>query len=134
MRSLSFKGKERRRFERLEHVRPLAFKVCKRKTVSRILRGYTSNISQSGLLCNIRDRVRKDDILWLSFDRATLEFCGGLEKKALIYQNGIIAKVIRSVKKPDGSSDVGLHFITREEKNLSHIYPRVKFTVRPKNV
>jgi len=130
MRKSVFKVKERRRFERLEYVKPLAFKVCKKKTVSKILRGYTSNISQSGVLCNIKERVRKNDILWLSFDRATLKFCEDIEKRALVYQNGIIAKVVRSARRPDGSSDVGLHFITREEKNFSHIYPRIKFTVK----
>lgn len=123
----NYKGLERRRFVRLDFVKPLNYKVCKKKTISNLLTGYTSNISQAGLLCRIQDRVRKGDILWLSFDRATLHICEELENRVLIYQNGIIGQVMRV--KPGGHKryDVGLRFITREEKNLTNIYPKIHF-------
>jgi hypothetical protein len=92
-----------------------------------LLEGYTSNISQSGLLCNIKQKVTKDDVLWLSFDRSTLSICEELEKRAFIYQNGIIGKVVR-VDPKRNSYDVGVQFITREEKNLTHIYPKIYFS------
>jgi c-di-GMP-binding flagellar brake protein YcgR len=123
----AYKGRERRKFVRLDYLAPLAYKVCKKSTISKILKGYTSNISQSGLLCNIRDRVKKNDIMWISFNRDMLGTCTDLETKSLIYQNGIIGKVIRTKHKRNGSYDVGIQFITREEKNLTHIYPKVYF-------
>ena len=122
-----YQGAERREFLRLDFITPLGFKVCKQETLSKLLEGYTSNVSESGLLCNIKEKVNKDDIVWLSFDRATLSICEELEKRALIYQNGIVGKVVRIEPKDLDSFDVGMCFITREEKNLSHIYPKVHF-------
>jgi c-di-GMP-binding flagellar brake protein YcgR len=123
----AYKGRERRKFVRLDYLAPLAYKVCKKSTISKILKGYTSNISQAGLLCDIRDRVKKNGIMWISFNRDMLGTCTDLETKSLIYQNGIIGKVIRTKHKRNGSYDVGIQFITREEKNLTHIYPKVYF-------
>ncbi len=118
---------ERREFLRLEFKTPLQFKVCKKETISMLLEGYASDISQSGLLCNMREKVRCGDLVWLSFDRATLSICEELEKRALVYQNGIIGKVVRIARKAKESFDVGVQFLTREEKNLTHIYPKMHF-------
>ena len=122
-----YKGPERRQFTRLEIATPVAYKVCKEETISKLLEGYTSNISQAGLLCNLKDRVNKNDILWLSFERSVLNMFEELEKRSLIYQNGIVGKVVRTAQKSDNTYDVGVCFITREEKNLTHIYPKVHF-------
>ncbi|MCM8795615.1 MAG: PilZ domain-containing protein [Candidatus Omnitrophica bacterium] len=122
-----YQGPERRQFIRLDYVSPLNYKVCKKETISKLLEGYTTNISQAGLLCSIKDRVSKNDILWLSFDRSTLEICQELEKRSLIYQNGVIGKVVRVERKKNNTYAVGVQFITREEKNLTHIYPKIYF-------
>jgi len=71
----NYNGPERREFVRLDCVTPLACKVCKKETIDTLLKGYTSNISPAGLLCDIKERVNKDDILWLSFDRSVLSIC-----------------------------------------------------------
>jgi c-di-GMP-binding flagellar brake protein YcgR len=122
-----YKGKERRQFVRLDYVAPLAYKVCKKKTVTRLLQGYTANISEAGLLCTIKEKVKKNDIIWFSFDRTTLGICEDLEKRSLIYQNGILGKVVRIVRKKKDAYNVGIQFITREEKNLTHIFPKIHF-------
>jgi hypothetical protein len=101
--------------------------VCKKQTISKLLEGYTTDVSQGGLLCNIKDKVKKGDILWLSFDRSTLGICEGIDKRSLIYQNGIIGKVVRIEDKKNNSFDVGIQFITREEKNSTNIYPKIHF-------
>jgi hypothetical protein len=126
------RGRERRKFVRLDYTTPLALKVCKKATVSRILEGYTADISQIGLLCKIKERVKKNDLLWLSFDRATLTICAEIEKRSLIYQNGVIGKVVRVSRAKNGLYSVGIQFLTREEKNSSHIYPKIKFLHRRK--
>lgn len=122
-----YKGKERRDFVRLSYSVPLAFKVCKRKTVSKLLEGYTSDISQSGILCNIKDKVKKGDIIWLGFDRGTLNICEELERRAFIYQSGIVGRVARVGSKDNKTYDVGIQFIARQEDNLTHIYPKAHF-------
>lgn len=123
----SYKGPERRQFLRLDYVTPLAYKVCKKETIRKILQGYVSDISQTGVLCNIGHKVNKDDILWLSFDRSTLSICKDLERNSLIYQNGVVGKVIRVEHKPDNTYNVGVRFITREEENLTNIHPKIYF-------
>ncbi len=124
---MEYRGRERRDFMRLDYRMPLAYKVCREETIEKLLQGYTADISQSGLLCNIKDRVNKDDIIWLSFDRGTLNIFEEIERKSLIYQNGIIAKVVRVEQRNDDTYNVGVQFITREEKNSTNIYPRFHF-------
>jgi len=65
--------------------------------------------------------------MWISFNREMLGICTDLETRSLIYQNGIVGKVVRTQHKRNGSYDVGIQFITREEKNLTNIYPKVYF-------
>ena len=113
---------ERREFARINYAAPLAYKICNKETISRLLEGYTSNISSAGLLCNIREMVNTDDLLWLSFDRGILDTCEELEKKVLIYQNGIIGKVVRVEPKGCENFDVGIKFLTREEGNWKNVY------------
>jgi len=122
-----YKGLERREFTRLNYITPIAYKVCKEETISKLLEGYTANISQAGLLCNISNKINEGDILWLSFDRSILIFCEDLDKRSLIYQNGVIGKAVRIDPRDDGSYNVGVKFITREEKNLTNIYPKIHF-------
>ncbi|MGE5197662.1 MAG: PilZ domain-containing protein [Deltaproteobacteria bacterium] len=127
----TYRGPERRKFLRLEYVTPLACKVCKPETISKILEGYTMNISQAGAFCHISAPVHLNDIVWLSFDRATLSICKDIEKDCFIYQNGIIGKVVRMEGKSDGTHNVGVQFIVREEQNLTNIYPKIHFLNYP---
>jgi len=122
-----YEGPERRNFIRLNYKAPITYKVCREETINKLMEGYTADISRSGLFCNLKNRVNKDDILWLSFDKGTLSIFEEIERRSLIYQNGIIGKVVRIEEKGDTTYDVGIQFITREEKNLSNIYPRFKF-------
>jgi len=124
---MEYSGQERRDFTRLDYKTPLAYKVCRQETINKLLQGYTQDISRSGLLCNIKDRVNKDDILWLSFDRSTLNIFEEIERRSLIYQSGIIAKVVRIESRNDDTFNVGVQFITREEKNLTNIYTKFHF-------
>ena len=124
-----YTGKERREFLRLDYVTPFAYKVCSKKTIRKILQGYTSDVSQAGAMCRIKDKVSKDDILWVSFDRSTLTICEELEKRSLIYQNGIIGKVVRVTHNDNATFDVGIKFLTKEEKNQTHIFPKIHFSL-----
>jgi len=129
----TYEETERRQFIRLDYTTPLSYKVCKQETVTRLLSGYTSNVSEAGLLCRIAQKVNIDDILWLAFDRGTLGICSELEKNALIYQSGVIGKVVRIIPGDLGDFEVGIRFVTREEANLTHIYPKVHFLENEQN-
>ncbi len=121
------KDQERRQFIRVEYIAPFAYKICKEETILKLLKGYTSNISPAGLLCNIKDCVRKDDIIWLSFDKDTLSACTDMEKRSFIYQNGVIGKVVRVEESGSGTYNVGVQFVTREEKASSYIHSKINF-------
>jgi c-di-GMP-binding flagellar brake protein YcgR len=110
------KRKERRQYIRLAYKKPLMYKVCKKTTISKILQGYTRNISNSGLMCNLREPVPKGGILWLRLDSGVLELCKEIEKKSVIIQQGVLGKVIWQKKVSNFSYDTGIRFITREEK------------------
>jgi hypothetical protein len=127
-----YSGPERRKFIRLDYVTPLAFKVCKGDIIDKLLQGYTSNISQTGLMCTINEKVKEDDILWLSFDRDTISVCEEIERNCLVYQSGIIGKVARVEEKGDNVYKIGIQFITREERNLTNIYPKIYFLEKHK--
>lgn len=123
----TYKGSERRKLLRLDYTTPLAYKICKKKTVSSLLKGYISDVSQEGLRCKIKQKIKKNDIVWLSFDRPTLNICEDLDRKALIYQKGVIGRVVWVKPKGKKVYEVGVQFVTREEKNLTNIYPKIHF-------
>jgi hypothetical protein len=122
-----YDGQDRRNQERFDCMTPLAYKICSQETLSKLFKGYTVNVSESGLLCNIRDQVKLEDVMWLSFNKSVLELCEEIDKHSFFYQNGVIGKVVRVEANPDNTYNVGIHFITREEQNLTNIYPKFHF-------
>ncbi|MFA5361893.1 MAG: PilZ domain-containing protein [Candidatus Omnitrophota bacterium] len=118
---------ERRKFIRLDYSKPLAYKVCRKETLTKLLNGYTSNVSEAGLQCVLKGKVNPGDVLWLSFDRSVLLVCQEMEKRTLVYQGGIVGNTVWVEERSDNSYNVGIQFITREEKNNDHIYPQVHF-------
>ena len=121
----NYSGSDRREYARLAFSKPLAYKVCKQETLSKLLEGYTVDISPAGLLCNINDKVNLEDVLWLSFDKSVLIICSEMERKSLIYQNGVIGKVMRIDESENQTYDVGVKFITREEHDSPEIRSRI---------
>ena len=111
---------ERRSTIRISCQTPLSFKICKEETISKIMEGYTQDISPDGVRCIISENVPVGCILWLKLDRDALTLCEEIEKKAVILQQGVLGKVIWVEKEDENKYDIGLRFLTREEKsNLS---------------
>ncbi|MFC1593760.1 PilZ domain-containing protein [Candidatus Omnitrophota bacterium] len=117
--------KERREFIRLSYNRPIMYKVCKTSTISKLMKGYTHNISSAGLKCNLQERVPKNCILWLQLDHGALTLCEEIEKRSVIIQHGVLGKVVWE-KKEDNGYDIGICFLTREEKRLPNIFEQFK--------
>ena len=44
-----YQGIDRRKFVRLDYVSPLVYKICKKENIDKLLKGNTSNISESGM-------------------------------------------------------------------------------------
>ena len=121
-----FIGQERRQFVRLSYRKPLKYKVCKEDTIKKLMTGYTEDVSQSGLLCNIAESVPVDSVLWLLLDMGALTICSEVEKRSVILQHGILGRVVRTYHKKDGSFDVGVRFLTREEPDDKDLFQRVR--------
>lgn len=111
-----YKGPERRKFVRLDYTEPLNYKICRQETISKLFSGYTQDISQSGLLCKLKESVPEGAVLWLSFDMGTLALCREIEARSVIIQRGVLAEVVRVSSRDDGYFDVGVCFLTRQEK------------------
>ncbi len=112
----NYSGIERRQFVRIDFSEPLQYKICKPETITKLFDGYTQNISQSGVLCKLKEAIPVDVILWLSFDMSILTICKEIESRSLIIQKGVLGKVVRVVERPDGCFDVGICFLSRGEK------------------
>jgi hypothetical protein len=125
MEQSAYKGKERRQFIRLPYRTPLKYKICKEETIKKIMYGYTQNISQSGLLCDIKEPVPINSVLWLALDMGALSICSEIEKRSIILQHGILGRVVRTYQKKDGTFDVGIRFLTREEPSDRDLFQKV---------
>ena len=53
-----------------------------------------------------------------------LNICAEVEKRSVILQHGILGRVVRTYHKKDGSFDVGLRFLTREEPDDSALFQK----------
>lgn len=95
------------------------YKLCKRATVTKILEGYTRDISNSGLRCNLNEKVSKDTVLWLKLDAGAIELCKEIEKNSVVIQQGVLGKVVWQKRLSESSYDTGVRFITREEKSVT---------------
>ena len=114
---------DRRQFIRLSYKTPLMYKVCKQSTISRMMEGYTRNISQAGLMSNLTGLIPKTSTLWLKLDMGVLSLCKEIEKRCVIVQQGILGQVAWLKKLSKDNYDVGVRFITREEKtNLPRLF------------
>lgn len=120
-----YTGPERRQFMRLPYRSPLKYKVCKEETIDKLMQGYTEDISNSGLLCNIEEDVPVDSVLWLLLDNGALDMCAEIEKRSVILQHGVLGKVVRTYHKRNGTYDVGVRFLVREESSEAELFKRL---------
>ncbi len=96
---------------------PLVYKICKEETISALMAGYTQDVSPGGIRCTVTEKIPIGCILWLKLDKDALMSCEEIEKNAVILQQGILGKVVWVNENPDYSQEIGLRFVTREEKD-----------------
>jgi len=119
---------ERREYFRLKFNTALQFKAYDtilgnhpRSTApQRSLSGSTQNISQCGVLFQTEQTPPKlSSIVWMNLDMRTLKICQEIESKALIFNNGVLGKVVRVEEDVDNSNayDVGVIFLNKNDKD-----------------
>lgn len=108
----------RREFFRLKISTPLRFKSYPSSVQDK---GVAQNISESGILFQTPENPPQiSSLLWMDLDLRTLKICQEIENRALILNNGVVGKVVR-VEEGQRNYDVGVCFLTQEQKNSSQV-------------
>ncbi len=113
---------ERREYFRLKFNTPLEFKAYETPETGprAALSASTRNISQSGVLFQTDQAPPKlSSIVWMNLDMRTLKICQEIESKALIFNKGVLGKVVRVEEDADNSNayDVGVVFLSSSDKD-----------------
>lgn len=120
-------SQERREFFRINFNTPLQFKsyAGDRQVTSRsdILKGTSQNISQSGILFQTDNNPPQlSSILWMDVDLRTLKICQEIEQRAIVFNNGVLGRVVRVEENPKSNAyEIGVCFITQDQENDSEV-------------
>ena len=123
-------AQERREFFRLNFTAPLNFKSYSgtgsksSKIDSTSARAVCQNISQSGILFQTENKPPQlSSIVWMNLDIRTLSICKEIEKKALIFNDGLLGRVVRVEEDSSNTNryDIGVCFLTEEQKNTQEV-------------
>ena len=127
---MTYADSERREFFRLNYKTPIQFKSYEgkelRKTAKLVgpLDGTTRNISQNGVLFQTEENPPQlSSIVWMNLDMRTLKICQEIEAKALIFNNGVLGKVVRVEEDTENNNayDVGVCFLRKEQRDSSEV-------------
>ena len=116
---------DRREFFRVPYVNTLKYKAYTEKPVT----GTARDISQSGILFQTEQEPPKlSSIVWLNLDMRTLKICQEIEARALIFNNGILGKVVRVEEDPETgkSYDVGVCFLRKDQRGTAGVNELLK--------
>ncbi len=119
-------SQERREFFRLNYTTPLHFKtyptrIGRTETASV---GRSRNVSQSGVLFQTeKNPPQLSSIVWMNLDIRTLTICKEIEKRALIFNNGLLGRVVRVEEDVNENNlyDIGVCFLTQDQQNSKEI-------------
>ena len=113
---------EKREFFRLDIASPLKFKSYEPEQQQ--AEATSRNISQAGVLFQTKNNPPAiSSILWMDLDIRTLKICQEIENRALIFNNGILGKVVRVEENPrlNDAYDVGVCFLTKDQQNSREV-------------
>ena len=129
--SLQSESQEKREFFRLKFETPLQFKSYSttqeqqtKQTSLSTASGVSQNISQSGILFQTNAAPPQlSSILWMRLDLRTLKVCQEIEKRAIIFNEGLLGKVVRVEEDTQNQNlyDVGVCFLTQDQKNSREV-------------
>ncbi len=110
---------EKREFFRLDFTAGLEFKSYQPEEGLES-KAMVQNVSQSGVLFSTQSSPPAiSSILWMNMDIRTLKICQEIENRALIFNKGLLGKVVRVEEdaRTGKSYDVGVCFLTRDQQN-----------------
>ena len=122
----------RREFFRIPYTAPLEFRAypadksekLTQRAVAAPTKATSENISSSGVLFQVQKTPPKlSSVLWMNLDIRTLKICREIENRALIFNNGILGRVVRVEEDPQKVNvyNVGVCFLTQDEKSSEQI-------------
>ena len=112
---------ERREFFRLNFKSPVEYKDLHTSTA---VEATTRNISQNGVLFQTEENPPiLSSLVWMNLDMRTLKICQEIEAKALIFNNGVLGKVVRVEEGTENNNayDVGVCFLRKEQRDSAEI-------------
>ena len=120
---------ERREFFRLKFETPVKFKSYsaakeQAKQAPLSANGVSQNISQSGILFQTDAAPPQlSSILWMHLDIRTLKICQEIEKRAIIFNEGLLGKVVRVEEDPKNHTlyEIGVCFLTQDQKDSREV-------------
>lgn len=109
----------RREYFRLDYRRPVKFRVIEDSPESGEVRlGTSANVSESGILFSSSVIPKIASILWMDMDLRTLKICKEIEKRAVVYQKGLLGRVVRLEQDPETDAyNIGVCFVTQDTSN-----------------
>ena len=115
-------AQERREFFRINFATPLKFKSYSRLVTDspKEAKGTSQNISQSGILFQMENNPPQlSSVVWMALDIRTLKICQEIENRALIFNNGVLGRVVRVEEDLENRHvyDVGICFIKKSQKD-----------------
>jgi hypothetical protein len=130
---MDFQGQDRREFFRINFSTPLQFKAyaledksksAQQDSIDSASRGTSRNVSQSGILFQTKNHPPAlSSIVWLNLDIRTLKICQEIENRALIFNNGLVGRVVRVEEdnRTQNSYDIGVCFLTKEQQGSREV-------------
>ena len=112
---------ERREFFRLNFKSPVQYKDLRAKGP---VEATTRNISQNGVLFQTGDNPPNlSSLVWMNLDMRTLKICQEIENRAIIFNNGVIGKVVRVEEDPENveTYDIGVCFLRKEQRDSQEV-------------
>jgi hypothetical protein len=110
-------GPERREYFRLDYRHPVKFKMID-DGVKTVRLGTTTNVSETGVLFSSSIVPKIASILWMDIDLRTLQICKEIEKRAVVYERGLLGRVVRLEEDLETDSyKIGVCFVTQDISN-----------------
>lgn len=118
-------GKDRREFFRVPYTSALKYKAYTEKGST----AQAENISESGILFQTSEPPKLSSVLWLNLDMRTLKICQEIESRALIFNNGVLGRVVRVEEDSENAGkgyDVGVCFLRKDQRNAEGVEELLK--------
>lgn len=111
-------GPERREYFRLDYRHPVKFRMLDEERPGSVRLGTTANVSETGVLFSSSVLPKIASILWMDMDLRTLKICKEIEKRAVVYEKGLLGRVVRLEEDPTTDTyNIGVCFVTQDTSN-----------------